>query len=132
MKIIVTAALTSMYVWKTQFQGSNWKQFPQKSKLPIQKYSWVIWSKTNWSFMFLEWISWQISSNELFQRNIGPDLERDQTSELCSKQSPLQNVFKKRYPSMFFSVSVLLSPLIKRFYVSRMRDSLYYKNIKKK
>ena len=43
----------------------------------------MIWSKTNWSYTFLEWISWQISSNWLFQWYVGSDLERVQTSEHC-------------------------------------------------
>ena len=33
--------------------------------------------------MFSKWISWKISSNWLFQRNVGSDLERAQTSEHC-------------------------------------------------
>ena len=43
----------------------------------------VVWSKTNWSYTFLKWILWKISSNWLFQRNVDSDLERAQTSEHC-------------------------------------------------
>ena len=46
-------------------------------------FSWVLWSKTNWSYTFLNWISWQFSSNWLFQINADSDLERAQTSEHC-------------------------------------------------
>ena len=40
-------------------------------------------SKTNWSNTFSKWISWQFSSNWLFQINVDSDLERAQTSEHC-------------------------------------------------
>ena len=49
----------------------------------------IFWSKTNWSYTFSKCISWQISSNWLFQRNVDSDLERAQTSEHCyTKSSP--------------------------------------------
>ena len=64
----------------------NLFQKPAKiEKCPPKKNSWVIWTKTNWSYTFSKWISWQISSNWLFQRNLDSDLERAQTSEHCCK-----------------------------------------------
>ena len=60
----------------------NLFQKPAKiEKCPPKFFSWVVWTKTNWSYTFLKWISWQISSNWLFQRNMDSDLEKAQTSE---------------------------------------------------
>ena len=39
--------------------------------------------KKNFSYTFSKWISWQINLNLFFQRNVGSDLERAQTSEHC-------------------------------------------------
>ena len=65
--------------------NQNLIQKPAKiEKCPPKKFSWVIWTKTNWSYTFSKWISWQISSNWLFQRNVDSDLEKAQTSEPCS------------------------------------------------
>ena len=36
-----------------------------------RKEIWVIWSKTNWSYMFLDGFPWQISSNWFFQKKCG-------------------------------------------------------------
>ena len=54
-----------------------------KIQISLKKNSWVIWSKTNWRYKFSQWISWQISSNWLFQRNAGSNLKRAQTSDQC-------------------------------------------------
>ena len=62
--------------------NQNLIQKPAKiEKCPPKFFSWVIWTKTNWSYTFSKWISWQISSNWLFQRNVDSDLEKAQTSE---------------------------------------------------
>ena len=53
----------------------------KNEKCPPIFFSWVIWAKTNWSYTFSKWISWQISSKWLFQRNVDSDLEKAQTSE---------------------------------------------------
>ena len=59
--------------------NQNLIQKPAKiKKCPQKKISWVIWAKTNWSYTFLKWISWQISSNWLFQRNVDSNLEKAQ------------------------------------------------------
>ena len=54
-------------------------------------FSSVVWSKKNWSYTFSKWISWQFSSNWLFQRNVDSDLERAQTSEHCYNKFHLYN-----------------------------------------
>ena len=70
--------------------NQNLIQKPAKiEKCPPKKFSWVIWTKTNWSYTFSKWISWQISSNWLFQRNVDSDLEKAQTSEPCCNKSQI-------------------------------------------
>ena len=67
-----------------------------KSKFCPKFFSWVVWSKTNWSYMFSKWISGQISSNWLFQLNVDSDLERAETSEHCftmQKETQLWNLY---------------------------------------
>ena len=73
---------------KNQIQGTNWKLLPQ-SKLQLKLIHWVIRSKTNWTYPFSGWISWQISSNWLSQRTEGSDLERAQTSEHWAQESAI-------------------------------------------
>ena len=55
----------------------------KKTNKSFKQISGVLWSKKMYSYMFLEGISWQISSNWLFQRNVVSDLERAQTSDHC-------------------------------------------------
>ena len=55
----------------------------------------MIWSEINWSYTFSKWILWQISSNRLFQRSLGSNLERAQTSELCSTGPTWPHFFPK-------------------------------------
>ena len=70
---------------KPNFSGEIEKTFCKNPNFGSKKFSWVVWSITNWSYTFSKWISWQISSNWLFQRNVDYDLKRAQTSEHCYK-----------------------------------------------
>ena len=81
----------------------NLFQKPAKiEKCPPKFFLLVVWTKTNWSYTFSKWISWQISSNWLFQRNVDSDLEKAQTSEpwftikMASGENYLQ--FSKHWP----------------------------------
>ena len=72
-----------MLVQKTNFSGEIENDFFLNPNFAPKFFSWVVWSKTNWSYTFSKWISWQFSSNWLFQINVDFDLERAQTSEHC-------------------------------------------------
>ena len=48
-------------------------------------------AKTKWSYTFSKWISWQISLNWLFQRNVDSDLEKAQTSEPWYKKVDMRS-----------------------------------------
>ena len=65
------------------YSGDFKSNFFKNPNFAPKNFSWVVWSKTNWSYTFSKWISWQISSNWLFQRNVDSDLEKAQTSEPC-------------------------------------------------
>ena len=93
--------------WKSYFQNLRWNWVFRTNMesnaavtlhFPPKLFSWVVWSKTNWSYTFSKWISWQISSNWLFQRNVDSDLERAQTSEHCSRDPhcTLSNVWDQQ------------------------------------
>ena len=97
-----TQLLKTSHLWPQVYQIVAWQQrySPCKSKklnfkreiennfiknpnFRSEFFSWVIWSKRNWSYAFSKWNLWQITSNWLFQRNVGSDLERAQKSEHC-------------------------------------------------
>ena len=78
------SSITQNVSAKHPILNQNLIQKPAKNeKCPPKIFSWVIWTKTHWSYTFSKWISWQISSNWLFQRNVDSNLEKAQTSEPC-------------------------------------------------
>ena len=83
----VTLALVSMLVPKPQFQGSQRKYLPQKSKFHLKKNFLTDLDIKQLNLFVFGSHAWQISSNWSFQRNVGFNLERAQTFEHSFTQS---------------------------------------------
>ena len=83
LKCSVTAALLSMLVPKTPFKRGQRKLLSQKSKFRPQKIFLSDLVLILLNLLVFESLAWKISSNWRFQRNVGFDLKRAQTSEHC-------------------------------------------------
>ena len=104
-----------MLVRKTQFQRRNWNNFCKNSNFAPTFFSWGVWSIRNWSYTLSKWISWQISSNWLFQRNLDSDLLKGllntvTSSFFCPKGK--KALAKGRSPPVELEVSLRSGPYL--------------------
>ena len=68
---------------KLNFKGEIENNFHKNLNFHSKFFPLVIWSKKNWRYTLSGWISWQITSNWWFLRNVDSDLVRAQTSGDC-------------------------------------------------
>ena len=93
----------TLHAQKTQFQRRNGKKNFCKNPNLAPKFFFLSGLVQNKLKLYVwKWISWQISSNWLFQRNVDSDLQRAQTSEHCFSMAFAKNEKWRNFFGLIF------------------------------